>query len=495
MNIPVLLPLYQSAAIRTFVQAAQSGSPPLMERAGLAAAEFARALATGKDVLVLAGPGNNGGDAFEVALHLKRWFYRVCVVFAGERDKLPADARAALAKWEAAGGTLSEDIPRETRFCLAVDGLFGIGLARPLSGHYAELVQAINALAGHRTKVLSLDCPSGLNADTGRALGSVVKATHTISFITLKPGLLTLDGPDLCGEIRLATLDLNTSELSPPQGHLLDTGILALLQTRPRNFHKGRAGTLGILGGASGMIGAALLAGHAALKSGAGKVLLGLLTDHPSYVDYAQPELMLRPPLGLLEDQGLSALVAGPGLGRRDAASKALKRALALELPLVLDADALNLVAAERPLQMALAKRTHPTLLTPHPAEAARLLQTETADVQTDRIAAALRLAERTRALVVLKGNGSVIATPGGRWWINASGNPGMASAGMGDVLAGLAGSLLAQGYAAEAALLLAVYVHGAAADALVQKGIGPIGLTASEVIDSIRTLLNQTRT
>jgi hydroxyethylthiazole kinase-like uncharacterized protein yjeF len=188
----------------------------------------------------------------------------------------------------------------------------------------------------------------------------------------------------------------------------------------------------------------------------------------------------------------LSALVAGPGLGKRDAASKALKRALALELPLVLDADALNLVAAERPLQMALAKRRHPSLLTPHPAEAARLLHIETADVQADRIAAALRLATQTHALVVLKGNGSVIAAPDGRWWVNHSGNPGMASAGMGDVLAGLAGSLLAQGHAADTALLLAVYLHGAAADALAQSGSGPVGLTASEVAEGVRALINR---
>jgi len=463
-----------------------------MARAGLAAAEFARELATGKDVLVLAGPGNNGGDAFEAAVHLKRWFFRVCVVFAGERDKLPADARAALARWEAAGGSLSGRIPADTRFCLAVDGLFGIGLARPLSGPHAELAQAVNVLAGKGTRILALDCPSGLNADTGRALGTVVHATHTISFIALKPGLLMLDGPDCSGEIRLATLGLDASSLSPAKGHLVDARILALLQHRPRNFHKGRAGTLGILGGATGMVGAALLAGGAALKSGTGKVLVGLLADNPPQVDFTQPELMLRTPLALLDDEGLSALVVGPGLGRRDAASKALKRALGLELPLVLDADALNLIAAERPLQQALAKRSLPTLLTPHPAEAARLLHSETADVQADRIAAALRLAERTRALIVLKGNGSVIAAPDGRWWINTSGNPGMASAGMGDVLAGLAGSLLAQGYDAGSALQLGVYLHGAAADELAASGEGPVGLTASEVTGAIRRLVNR---
>ena len=487
---PILLPLYQSTGIRALEQAAPSATP-LMARAGLAAAELARELATGKDVLVLAGPGNNGGDAFEAAVHLKSWFYRVCVVFAGERDKLPPDARAALAKWQGAGGGLSDTIPSETQFCLVIDGLFGIGLTHPLSGIHADLVNTANALGHRGSRILALDCPSGLDADTGRALGSVIRATHTITFLALKPGLLTLDGPDLCGSLRVARLGLDAATILSAQGHLLDAGVLGLLQTRPRNFHKGRAGSLGILGGCSGMVGAALLAGRAALKAGAGKVLLGLLTDQAPSVDYAQPELMLRTPTALLEDSGLSALVAGPGLGKRDAASKALKRALTLEIPLTLDADALNLIAAERPLQMALAKRKYPSLLTPHPAEAARLLQTDTADIQADRVGAALRLAERTHAHVVLKGNGSVIATPAGKWWINTSGNPGMASAGMGDVLAGLAGSLLAQGYSAESALLLAVHVHGAAADALASKGTGPIGLTASEVIEEVRKLLN----
>ncbi len=463
-----------------------------MAQAGLAAAEFARELAKGKDILVLAGPGNNGGDAFEAAVHLKRWFYRVCLVFAGERGKLPPDAAEAMAKWESVGGALADTIPSGTRFSLAIDGLFGIGLSRPLSGLHADLVQQINALANNGTRVLALDCPSGLNSDTGRALGRVVKASHTITFIALKPGLLTLDGPDHCGALRVAELGLNAAALAPAPGYLADFRVLEMLHSRPRNFHKGKAGTLGILGGSAGMTGAALLAGRAAVKSGAGKVFLGLLTDQPPCVDYMQPELMLRTPLALLDEEGLSALVAGPGMGKRDAASKALKRALALEIPLVLDADALNLVATERPLQMALAKRRHPTLLTPHPAEAARLLQTETADVQADRIAAALNLTRKTGAYVVLKGNGSIIAAPDGRWWINASGNPGMATAGMGDVLAGLSGSLLAQGYEAGQALLLAVHLHGAAADALVAAGTGPVGLTAGEVADAIRSVINR---
>src|SRR5262249_14483583 len=170
------------------------------------------------------GPGNNGGDALEVAAHLKRWFFRVSVVFAGERDKLPPDARAALAKWESAGGTLLDELPRGSRFDLAIDGLFGIGLKRPLAGKYAALVEALNAL---RAPVLAIDIASGIDADTGAVMGRAVRAQHTITFIAYKPGQLTLDGADHCGELRLDTLGIDPPALLEPEGALLDADILA----------------------------------------------------------------------------------------------------------------------------------------------------------------------------------------------------------------------------------------------------------------------------
>ncbi|TMG76111.1 MAG: NAD(P)H-hydrate epimerase, partial [Betaproteobacteria bacterium] len=289
-------PIYTTSAMREFeaLAAAASPNPTLMERAGAAAAEYARALCGDKtkDVLVVAGPGNNGGDAFEVAAHLKRAFFRVAVVFAGERDKLPEDAQAALGKWEAAGGTLLDDIPKDPRFDLAVDGLFGIGLKRPLAGAHAALVGRLGLLG---VPILSLDIPSGINADTGAVMGCAVRASHTITFIAHKPGLLTLDGPDHCGEIRLDTLGLDPAKLLAADGQLLDKDILArVLTPRRRNFHKGMAGSIGILGGAAGMVGAAVIAGRAALKCGAGRIYLGLLTPRPPYLDYSQPELMLR---------------------------------------------------------------------------------------------------------------------------------------------------------------------------------------------------------
>jgi len=485
-------PIYTTPAIRKLEALAAARPSVLMERAGAAAAELARSLCgdTAKAILILAGPGNNGGDAFEVAAHLKRWFFRVSVVFAGERNKLPQDAQAALGKWEAAGGTLLDDIPKDPRFDLAVDGLFGIGITRPLAGAHAALVQRVNSLG---TPILSLDIPSGINADTGAVMGCAVRASHTITFIAHKPGLLTLDGPDHCGELKLDTLGLDPAKLLAADGELLDKDILArALAPRRRNFHKGMAGSVGILGGAAGMVGAAVIAGRAALRCGAGRIYLGLLTPRPPYLDYSQPELMLRKPEDVLEKGLLSVVVAGPGMGKSKAAANLLRVALKAPVPLVLDADALNLIAANRALLVVVGKRAAATLLTPHPAEAARLLGEDTRTVQADRVASARLLAQRYRSFVVLKGNGSVIAAPDGRWWINSSGNPGMASAGMGDALTGIVAALLAQGTEPLTALLAGVYLHGAAADELVATGTGPVGITASEVIDRARALLNR---
>jgi hydroxyethylthiazole kinase-like uncharacterized protein yjeF len=486
-----LLPIYSAGAIRELE--ARAAGARLMERAGEAAAELARSLCgdTARSVLVVAGPGNNGGDALEVATHLKRSFFRVSVVFAGERDKLSGDAKLALAKWEEAGGALLEEIP-QGRFDLAIDGLFGIGLKRPLEGRYRALVEQLNAL---RVPVLALDVPSGIDADTGAVMGCAVRATHTLTFIAHKPGLLTLDGPDHCGELHLAALGLDPPALFEPEGALLDADILqAAVAPRPRNFHKGHAGSVGVLGGAAGMVGAAVIAARAALRCGAGRVYLGVLSARAPRVDAANPELMLREPRALLEKGLLEVLVAGPGMGKAASSEKALRAAIASPVTLVLDADALNLIGASRALASAVGKRKAATIVTPHPAEGARLLGQTTRAVQADRVAAARAIAKRYRALALLKGNGSVVAEPGGRFWINPTGNPGMASAGMGDALAGIVAALCAQGAPPLNALLAGTWLHGAAADALVAAGSGPVGITASEVIDSARSLINAAR-
>jgi hydroxyethylthiazole kinase-like uncharacterized protein yjeF len=490
--------LYRTAALRATEARvfALPDPPPLMARAGLATATLARELLGGQgtSVLVFAGPGNNGGDAFVAARHLKQWWYRVAVVFAGDPFKLSADAAAAYEAWRGCGGAVHDLVPNGRRWDLIVDGLFGIGVTRDLSGKPAELVSFINT-AGEGRPVLAIDVPSGLDADTGRIMGRAVRASHTMTFIGLKPGLFTLDGPDHCGEIALHTLDIDPTLVEPADGELLAPAVVdAGFPARAANSHKGTFGSLGVVGGAPGMVGAAWLAGRAALRLGAGRVYVGTLDSAAPPIDPLQPELMLRRADAVLKLDHLTALAIGPGMGQSAAAIGLLKTGLRCDLPLVIDADALNLLAQESILRRAVARRDAGTVLTPHPAEAARLLAVTTAEVQRDRIEAARELARRYRSEVVLKGAGSICASPEGRWHINTSGNAGLASAGQGDVLTGMIGSLLARRIAAPVAARAAVRLHGAAADDLVENGTGPVGMTASEVIDAARARANARR-
>ena len=455
-----MVTLLRAAELRELETRYADARPPLMERAGAAAARLALRLLVNRRarMLVCAGPGNNGGDARVMARLLAQ--QGITVVVVGPGDAVP-------------GG----------EYGLVVDGLFGIGLARPISGPHAELIARINAFAG---PVLALDVPSGIDGDTGRIMGTIVRATHTISFIGGKPGLYTLDGPDHCGEVTVDDLGLRLDGFS---GALLSLDdFRAFLKPRARNSHKGSFGSLAVVGGAVGMTGAALLAARSGLKLGAGKVFAGLL--QPLAVDPLQPELMLRTPEDALA-QATTAVV-GPGLGDSDAAVELIRRAVGTESPLLLDADALNLVATHPVLAKHIARRNAATVITPHPAEAARLLATTTEAVQADRVATALELARRFKAHVTLKGCGTVIAHPDGSWRVNTSGNPGLASGGTGDVLAGMIGALLAQGWPAAAALCGAVHLHGAAADALAASGDGPIGIAAGELIPAARRLLNR---
>lgn len=486
-------PVYLTADVRAIEMAAVAGTdaPPLMERAGLAGAELARDVAggNGKPVLVVAGPGNNGGDAFVVARYLKQWWFNVTVAFAGDEGKLSNDASQALRAWRAAGGTTRPDLPAAGDWGLVVDGIFGIGLEREVTGRYAEWIAAINAVGA---PVVALDTPSGLHSDSGCVMGSAVVADHTITFIALKPGLLTLDGVDHCGELHLGTLDLESQSIRPASGFLVGRDVLkTALKPRRNNTHKGDYGSVGVVGGDHGMVGAALLAGHAALKLGTGRVYLGLIARDGPLVDPAQPELMIRSADELLKLPHLHCLAVGPGLGQAPDAAFYLGIALQSPLPVILDADALNLIGADPGLASQLRERKAATILTPHPAEAARLLGITTRDVQRDRVAAARTLATRFNACTVLKGAGSICAFSDGTWHVNTSGNPGMASAGMGDVLTGFIAALLAQGADAKTASLAGTFMHGAAADALVAAGCGPVGLAAGELIDVARKLLN----
>ena len=489
-------PIYLTTEIRKIEQLAADMSAPtgLMEKAGLAAAKVVRdkLLTSEKNkVLVLAGPGNNGGDAFVVARHLQEWWFKVTLVFTGVPAELSGDTKNAMDAWIAAGGKILSEIPAKNDWNAIIDGLFGIGLSRDLEGPYYELVNVINHM---NLPVLALDIPSGLNSDNGRVCGSAIYANITVTFIGLKPGLLTHHGVEYCGEIILRNLDIDTSALIKPQSWILDLNYVHKLlpPPRPANSHKGMFGSVGVIGGSDGMTGAALLAGTAALKLGSGRVYLGLITDNELGVDPVQPELMFRSPHELFKIDHLNCLVVGPGLGMSADAYFWLDCALKSTKLLVLDADALNLIASHPKLANKLINRKTHTVLTPHAAEAARILGISSTEVQNNRVETIKNLVERFNCYAVLKGAGSICVLPDGKYYINASGNPGLSSAGTGDVLAGIIGALLTQGLIVENALLLAVFLHGAAADELLEQIGGPVGITASEITDAARGLLNQ---
>lgn len=488
--------------IRSVETAFQTQNPgqSLMQAAGRAAAQWVRELTGDRPdpILILVGPGNNGGDALVCAQALMALGYGCVCVGQAANVHTPADAKAAHMAFLAAGGMLHTDIPEVTgyRFSLIVDGLFGIGLSQAIAAPYARWIEAANTLSLlDDIPLLALDIASGLNSDTGCAQECCIAATHTLTFIAKKPGLLTADGPDHSGQVEVCTLDIDPTLLdlacAEASGNLNDPELWADdLPQRALNANKGDAGSAGLLGGAPSMTGALLLAARSALHSGAGRVYAAALGNAQSgapTLDPLQPEIMFRDPASLRQAP-LTALGIGPGLGRSDVSRAVLASALDFAGPLVLDADALVLLPS---LLEALLQRTEPTLLTPHPGEAAVLLATDIPSVEADRIKSACDIATKYQATVVLKGCGSVIATPDGRWWINTTGNPGMATAGMGDVLTGVTTALLAQGMAPEQALCAAVWLHGAAGDICVEAGEGPLGLTASEVILAARTLLN----
>jgi ADP-dependent NAD(P)H-hydrate dehydratase / NAD(P)H-hydrate epimerase len=484
-----LLPLLSTDALRAVER--QHANEPLMERAGAAAADIAAAMLGARQdgVVVLAGPGNNGGDAFVCARHLHQRGYGVVVVTPNDVSRLPAQAAAALAALRDTSPAFVTSPPAQAP-ALIVDGLFGVGLARPLAEPWSAWVEWAN---GAGAPILALDVPSGLDAATGVAHSPAIRATATATFIALKPGLLTGDGPDCCGDISVHPLELDATFASTGarlEWRALRDDLPPILARRERKTHKGTFGRACVIGGAEGLVGAALLAGRAALRLGAGRVVVGLAARNPPLVDWGSAELMLRDANSVGTDY--DAWIVGPGLGGGERAQAIVDRAATVAEPLLLDADALNTIAANPTLRDAIARRDAPTLATPHPAEAARLLGSDTATVQADRVRAAIEIAAMLRAHVVLKGSGSIVARPDGSFDVNASGNPALATAGSGDVLAGMLGALLAQGIDAAQAMRIGVCLHGAAADALVAQGVGPLGVTASEVIDAARALVNE---
>ncbi len=480
------LPLFDVAHTRRLEAAALATLPPhaLMRRAGAAVARLALALAPhARTIRVVAGAGNNGGDGLDAAIRLQQAGTVVEVLLLGEPQA--DDARDALARARDAGVPLNPHAftalgPHD----LAIDALLGIGASRPAEGALRETIAALNALD---CPVLAIDLPSGLAADTGQPLGEAVRATHTLSLLTLKPGLFTAAGRDHAGTVWFDDLGVDATGETPEAW--LGGAEAGDTPARRHVQHKGSFGDVAVVGGAPGMAGAALLAGRAALAAGAGRVYVELLDAQAPALDPPRPELMLRPGWSRRADPATlarSTVVCGCGGG--DAVRPALPALLSTCERLVLDADALNAIATDEALQALLAARAARalrTVLTPHPLEAARLLGLSNTQVQSDRLGAARALAERYACVVVLKGSGSIVAAPGCTPCINASGDASLATAGTGDVLAGWLGGHWSQRDEADAlerawrAARHATWWHGAAAEAAAQ----PV-LRAADLID-----------
>lgn len=473
-------PLLGVAATRTLERQAAQALPPrtLMARAGDAVARWARALQPHtRNLWIACGPGNNGGDGLVAAAQLHPWA-QACgialnVSWCGDDSHLPADAAWALTQARAAGVTFTDGPPEGTD--CAIDALLGLG-ARPVAtDDGSRLGQWQRWLHHTAAPVLCVDLPSGLDADTGAWNGPLPPGPrHTLSLLTLKPGLFTARGRDACGDLWWDDLGVALQDQAPDAW--LNGWPAPPAAPGAHASHKGSRGDVVVIGGQSiqaggaGMTGAALLAGQAALHGGAGRVFVALLGPGAEAVhwDPATPELMLRTTERLWQDNTPAHASVVCGCGGGDAVLDLLPRVLEQAARLVLDADALNHVARDAALQMALRAREtrgQPSVLTPHPLEAARLLGTSSANVQAHRLHASRELAERFRCVVVLKGSGSVIAVPGQAPAVNPTGNARLATAGTGDVLAGLIGARLAGGLPGFEAAACAVHAHGLAAD------------------------------
>ena len=475
--------LHGVQASRAIESSAQAQTPPhaLMQRAGTAVARLALALAPhARRVWVACGPGNNGGDGLVAAQWLRRAGLAVHVTLHGDATRLPDDARHALAAAQAEGLQLSP-APPDAPADLVIDALLGLGTQRAPEGEFA---QAIALAQAGGAPVLAVDLPSGLHADTGQPLGdAVVHAQATLSLLTLKPGLFTGRGRDLAGAVWFDALGVDAP------GATAELAGAPALAARHHAQHKGSFGDVAVVGGAPGMAGALRLAARAALAAGAGRVFASALDDSAPLLDPAWPELMLRRQWWTAAPAVLSATTVACGCGGGDAVRAVLPPLLTHAARLVLDADALNALAADSALQtllVARAARGRPTVLTPHPLEAARLLGSTTATVQGDRLASALALAARFGAVVVLKGSGSVVAVPGALPSVNPTGNALLATAGTGDVLAGWIAGLWAQGTSARTAAVEGTWWHGHEADRALAAGRRH-ALRAAELVDAMR--------
>lgn len=465
-------------------------APELMQRAGAAAFELLRKRwPDARRVCVLAGTGNNGGDGFVLARLAREAGLEAAVLQLGEREAISETARVHATAWDAAGGEWRrfDGIPGDCE--LIVDAMLGTGLQRDLGGEFKAAVEAVNA---HRAPVLAMDIPTGLDADRGTILGAAVRADLSVSFIGLKRGMFTADAVDCCGEIRFDALEVPAAVYASQilSARRIDWAQQSTrMSPRRRSAHKGHFGHVLVVGGDHGYGGAPLLAARASARAGAGLVTLATRKRHVSGVLAVVPELMVHAVGRHAELDPVVAhcnvILAGPGLGRAAWGRRLFEQVLAQQRPLVLDADALNLLSEHPGLSR------DDWVLTPHPGEAARLLQTCIAEIHADRFAAVEALQRRYGGCVVLKGAGTLVLGSGSRpVAVCSDGNPGMASGGMGDVLAGVIASFMAQGWSFSEAAELGVCLHAAAGDAAARAD-GERGLLASDLMPYLRRLVN----
>ncbi len=494
MSFTEILPrnLYCAAQVRELDRTAiETFSIPgltLMERAGSAAFDLlCRVWPEAHVITVVCGVGNNGGDGYVLARLALQAGKTVHLLQLGEVEKIKGDALTNFDRFIEIGGEITpfETITEECD--VIVDGIFGTGLEREVIGAWRQAIEAINASA---SPILALDIPSGLHSDSGQVLGVAVKAGATISFIGLKRGAFTGAGPEQCGQVLFDDLAVPEAvyAVEQPAAKRVEWSMLTgLLGRRARDAHKGNFGHLLVVGGDHGFSGAVRMAGEAALRTGAGLVTVATRPEHAALLNTVRPELMCHGVAGasalapLL--QRATVIAIGPGLGKSPWGRELLGAVLETKLPLVVDADALNQLASEP------ARRDN-WILTPHPGEAARLLGMSAAEIQSDRFQSARQLQERYGGVVVLKGAGTLIsATATEPTAVCTAGNPGMATAGMGDVLTGIIAGMVAQGLSLNDAATSGVCLHAAAADRAAQAG--ERGLLANDLQIELRLLLN----
>lgn len=489
---PLPLAVHTAAQVRALDRHAiddlQIPSYTLMTQAGEAAVVALRSCWPSKQrIAVVCGPGNNGGDGYVVARLAQSMRIDVTAISLTDPDRLHGDARRAHDDFVAAGGAVRS----WSEGCLAnaeviVDAIFGTGLSRALD---PTMVERINAINDCHAPILSLDIPSGLDADTGAVWGAAIMAERTLSFIGLKLGFYLGEGPNHTGIVLFDDLDLpaGATEFVPPSALRIDEDTVAhLLPRRRRTTHKGQQGSVLVIGGGIGMAGAARMAGEAALRAGAGLVTVATWPENVASITASRPELMCRGVESASDLAGLieraDVLAIGPGLGQGQWGRGLLDTALESDKPTIIDADALNLLA-QAPCS------NSNWVLTPHPGEAGRLLGISTADVQGDRLRSARELASRYGATVVLKGAGTLVITGDSLPYICDQGNPGMASPGMGDVLTGVIAGIAAQTADLAGAARAGVLVHAMAGDMAARRG--ERGLLATDLFGYLPTCVN----